>query len=494
MITKIHGILKPTWTIAWVLTLITLPVTSFPPLSRLAGGTLVAPFAMIPLAWLCVSYLPVSFFSRKPIPRETKPIFGFLIIALITSVASVFLDIPSYKDFTISSNIREGIITLGIGLAFFLVTVMMSASIKEMNSSLILLNTGGILLLLWSLIQIITSWLVVGGFPDWVVKIQSLISITEIQTTSSRFRVLGTTLEPSWLAHTLNMIYLPLWLGSTASRFSAFRLRVYKFTIENILLICGIIILIFTYSRIGLLAFSLVLLWFMILGGRSLARRFSKRFFANKPLMKPWIQVLFTIILILVLIISIGGLVYRLSLNDPRFAQLFEIDTGYYTTHMNIFIFANKLDMAERFVSWDLGWKVFEEHPVLGVGLGNLGMFTYTRLSSYAWKLPEITRILYSESSLPNSKNLWIRILAETGIVGFAFFSTWLIVLWQASRQLQKDVSFLYHALGLMGQFTLMALLLEAFSVDTFALPFLWISLGLVTSASYLKRKHPVTI
>lgn len=490
MTSKLVRILTPTWQVAWVLTLVTLPVTSFPLLSKAAGGTLVAPLAMLPLIWLCLTYLPVYVLSRKPMPAEAKPLFVFVIVALIASAAAVFVEIPPFKGYTIASNVREGIITLGIGLAFFLITVLMTTTSKALNTALFLLNIGGIVLLLWSLLQIVVSYMTVGGFPDWMAKIQSFISITEIQMVGSRFRVPGTTLEPSWLAHALNILYLSLWLGSTAARYSAFRFRVFKITMENFLLVGGIIVLIFTYSRIGLLAFSLVMLWFVILGGRALASRFSRRLFKNKPAMRTWMQILFTMVLVPLLILAVGGLAYRLSLDDPRFAQFFEMESGDYPARMNIFVFANRLQIAERVVAWDLGWKVFEQHPVLGVGLGNVGMFTMKDLSYYAWKLPEVMRVIYREATLPNSKNLWIRILAETGTVGFAVFSTWLVILWMAARRLHKDASPLLRALGLMGQFSLLALLLEGFSVDTFALPFIWISLGLITAASFVRRQE----
>jgi hypothetical protein len=324
--------------------------------------------------------------------------------------------------------------------------------------------------------------------------IQSFISITEIQGVASRFRVPGTTLEPSWLAHCLNVLYLSIWLAATTARYSAFRFRIFKLTVENLLLAAGIAVLILTYSRIGLLAFGLVLVWFVLLGSRSLARRLSSRFFSSRLKTAGTLQILLAVLFVVMLVAVMGGLAYRLSFDDPRFAQLFRMEGSGYSPAGNLMTLANQLDIAERVVAWGLGWTVFENHPVLGVGLGNAGMFTLKDISYYAWKLPELVRVLYVDSSLPNTKNLWIRLLAETGLVGFGVFITWLVVLWISGRRLQDNTNPILHTLGLAGQFTLVALILEGFSIDTFGLPYLWVALGLLAAASSLGRGRPSSV
>jgi O-antigen ligase len=486
-------ILSRSWQVAWVLILITLPVTSFPLLSRAAGGTRVAPLAVVPLAWLCLSFLPVHFFSRKPIPAISKPVMFFLAAALVSSAAAFFLDIPPYKDFTLLGNSLESLVTLGIGLAFFTVTMLFIRSSQEMDSALRLIHLGGAVLLVWSLLQVLVRWLVPGGIPAWMNTIQSFISITGVESSALRYRVSGTTLEPSWLAHCLNILYLPLWLASTARRTSAFRFRVLGLSIENILLVCGIGVLVFTYSRIGLLAFGLVLIWFLLLGSGPVSKKLAARFFPARPGLRKILHILIASLLVLGAVGVLGGLAYRLSFLDSRFAALFELDTSDLTTTGNLMVLANRLDIAERVVYWDLGWKVFESHPVLGVGLGNTGMFTLRDMSFYAWKLPELQQVLFYSSTLPNAKNLWVRLLAETGLVGFALFLAWLVVLWFSARRLQGSGRSNAAMLGVAGQFTLVALILEGFSIDTFALPYLWVAFGLLAAAASFGEAAPAT-
>jgi hypothetical protein len=45
--------------------------------------------------------------------------------------------------------------------------------------------------------------------------------------------------------------------------------------------------------------------------------------------------------------------------------------------------------------------------------------------------------------------------------------------------------------IGWGGLFVLIAFVLEGFSIDTFALPYLWVSLGIVSAVGALSRNFP---
>ena len=96
--------------------------------------------------------------------------------------------------------------------------------------------------------------------------------------------------------------------------------------------------------------------------------------------------------------------------------------------------------------------------------------------------------VYYRASAIPNIKSLWVRLLAETGIVGFAAFLSWFYVLYKSSRFLKSASDPLFRTIGWAGLFVLIAFLAEGFSTDTFALPYLWVSLGMVSAASALWR------
>jgi hypothetical protein len=91
---------------------------------------------------------------------------------------------------------------------------------------------------------------------------------------------------------------------------------------------------------------------------------------------------------------------------------------------------------------------------------------------------------MYRSTVIPNTKSIWTRILSETGLVGFAFWLAWLYLVWQAAHFIRGMEKPIFKTIGWAGAFTIIALLAEGFSTDTFALPYLWFSLGLVTAAS----------
>jgi O-antigen ligase len=151
--------------------------------------------------------------------------------------------------------------------------------------------------------------------------------------------------------------------------------------------------------------------------------------------------------------------------------------------------YANQLVFAERLIFWQAGWNIFNDHPIMGVGLGNAGYFFPEKLSAFSWALTEIRTLLYRQTALPNIKSLWVRLLAETGIVGFALFVVWCYLLWQSAQFLRRQRQPLYRMLGMAGSFALIGLLIEGFSLDTFALPYFWISFGLLSAGCEMARK-----
>jgi O-antigen ligase len=155
--------------------------------------------------------------------------------------------------------------------------------------------------------------------------------------------------------------------------------------------------------------------------------------------------------------------------------------------------YANQLTFASRLVYWQAGWEVFNRFPWLGMGLGNAGFYFPQTLSGYAWGLVEVRDLMFRSDILLNIKSFWVRLLAETGIIGFTIFAAWLYLIIQTTRRLAHSVRPMSRSLGLAVQFVLIAFLIEGFSVDTFAFPYLWISTGLVTAASFIEMRYHST-
>ncbi|MHB8807408.1 MAG: O-antigen ligase family protein, partial [Anaerolineaceae bacterium] len=142
----------------------------------------------------------------------------------------------------------------------------------------------------------------------------------------------------------------------------------------------------------------------------------------------------------------------------------------------------NELSFGERIVYWLAGWNVFAEHPILGVGLGNAGFYFPKAITPYGWNLIEVRRLAYRSSILLNVKSLWARLLAETGLVGFAVFCSWLYSLVKKFVKKSETKHNMTGVFALSGVFVLCALLAEGFSIDSFAMPYMWIALGLAAA------------
>jgi hypothetical protein len=88
---------------------------------------------------------------------------------------------------------------------------------------------------------------------------------------------------------------------------------------------------------------------------------------------------------------------------------------------------------------------------------------------------------------------MWARILAETGWVGFSVFITWLYVLWRSARAFSARTSPLLKTIALAGMLSLVAYLIEGFSLDSFAMPYLFVSMGLLTAGAAVRMEGEET-
>lgn len=297
-------------------------------------------------------------------------------------------------------------------------------------------------------------------------------------------RVSGFAFEPSWLAHQLNMVFLPVWLAASVTGYSSFK-KIMQVSLENILLLCGFVVLIFTYSRIGLLGILLALAYIVFqinrVGIRWLRERLVKRGWRSTP----WLGIFLGIVVLLIYAVLVVGLLFLLARTDARIARLLAFK-GLPTSLLD---FAASVDFSERVIYWLNGWQVFARYPLFGVGLGNAGFYFAEHLPAVALRSSEMVQMLNQGLFLPNIKSFWIRLLAETGLFGTSLFLSWYYLLWNACRRLTRETSILLQSMGWMGTITLLTFLAEGFSIDSFALPYLWISLGLVTAASALARR-----
>ena len=480
--------------IAWAAIFILMPITSLPLLSRLAGGTSVAPAAFLPMLWLVFFWFLPYLFKKGTIPRESIPFIFFISIAIIASASAFFLNIPPFKDVSVSHDEIRSILTLAVGAAFYLVTASwFSRDQSRLAFVLKWINISGIIVILYAAIQAFFIFRYESQYPAILLSFQQFVSTRPLFVG----RVTAFAFEPSWLAHQMNLLYLPFWLGATVSGTSAHHLRVWKISLENILLLVGAGV-VFLASRVGTLAILLVLallgLYANFLLGRRVYQWSLTRFVRFSSAIKNAIRILLPLILVVVFIsvyvLGAVGLVYGLSHVDTRLARIFQPQSlqQWSIIIQNPYTFFNYLEFAERVVYWVGGWNIFNLHPILGVGLGNAGFFFQRQLPAYGWSLPEVLDAYYRSVELPNIKSLWVRLLAETGIAGFSAFIGWFYVMFRLGWFIRLSKNPLFRMIGWSGLFVLVAYLIEGFSTDTFALPYLWVSLGIVSAAGALMR------
>jgi O-antigen ligase len=129
---------------------------------------------------------------------------------------------------------------------------------------------------------------------------------------------------------------------------------------------------------------------------------------------------------------------------------------------------------------------VYEGSPVFGVGLGASGFYMYDHLPDWSLTVvPEIAKQLNPESKLyPNPKNMYARLLAETGLIGFILFIAFLFSLLADSLTALGHQNSYARYLGIAGLFSWIAIAMYNATQDSFATPNLWINLGILAGVT----------
>jgi hypothetical protein len=109
--------------------LLTLPVTSFPhfPVWAGLGETIVRPLALYPLALLLVLDLVPYLLRGGRLPRITAPLLWFALIATVATAVALLGPTPDLRGQTPPDRAFRAVVTLAIGLSFYLTTLRMTA-------------------------------------------------------------------------------------------------------------------------------------------------------------------------------------------------------------------------------------------------------------------------------------------------------------------------------------------------------------------------------
>jgi hypothetical protein len=477
--------------VLWVIALIGLPMTSMPLIMKYFGA-IVAPFSALPILVLLFIWLIPHMLRQGELPVETRPLVTFILMVVLVSTASLLLiEIPSFRDKTANNEMVTAFITLCMGSAFYFIFSGIPVNKESLTRTLRWIHVGGIILFVWTTVQVYYVLFRPATFPGILFNIQSLL-VTEspFSFVEGGYRVSGLSYEASWFAHQLNILYLPILISATYLGYSSFNFRIWRLSVENLLLVYCTVLFFFSSPRVGLIAFLLMVVFIFIKINLRLYRKIFRRITEmslgqnikakkNLRLIRLLVGVGSALILLLIYAGLILFVLYLSSQRDWRVALLFSRPPnfdeiiGLLRLDERAFLWMGyRFAFLERTVYWVTGWRIFNQFPLFGVGLGNAGFFFPLEVPSLGWASVEIRDLLFRLPYLPNIKSLWVRLLAETGLVGFSTFIGWLFVLWRSTRLMLRSQQLEFRALALAGQLSLIALIVEGFSIDSFAMPY----------------------
>lgn len=461
--------------ILWGVTLLCLPVTSFPTIPFISKGTEVRPLSIYPMLLLFPLLLIQMWRKRIKVWHPIfTPLTVFVLIVLGTTLTASFFAPIGLHGMEFDGRVLRAAVTLLIGIAFFTYSLWNNQTLEQFSASLKWLYLGLFLSFIWGILQMLVyyGWLLNESILDQYQKIFSVSGVS-----LKNLRVTGFAFEPSWLAGQIAILYLPWLLTSLLTGFRVTRWR----WLELVLTGMALFLLVETYSRSGIVIVLAVCLVTMLLFGREKFKqiwdwwqapfhRTDQRGRSNQ------MAAIGSRLLILVLLLTgIGSSVHVLGSN-PYFSKFWNSKK----TNLVEYVIDNYA--GPRLAYAMAGLETFDQHPWSGVGLGAGGLYLYPNLPDWSKTFIPETAIQLSplSTAYPNSKNMFIRLLSESGILGLGAFLGFLlnilgrILTFRNSNELKKNF------LVISGVFSWMVIILFCFTQDSFAMPITWINFGML--------------
>ncbi len=460
----------------WAFMLFTLPLTSFPYFPKAIGGeALVRPVSLYPLIIL----IPISLLPKlllKTLPKTLLALTLFALVAIFSSLLSLTRGIEPALGISVESRVLRGIFTLGIGCAFYVAIAMLPQTIEDLKFSIRWVYRGLGIAMAWGSLQ---AWNILSPDPKFfafLAKVQSHLSIRRLMVD----RISGMTYEPHWFAEQIILLLLPYSLAAVLNNYTIFKHRRGRVTFELLMLIWAIILLPFTFSRAGLMNLVIVIILGLVLSGIRIPN--PKISNPHRPSLtwKIWRP------LRMILIVSvISAPIYLIGSRNPFFSRIW----AYWKTPEPNFVgYLSYLGFDARLVYAQAAYNIYQAYPQTGVGLGNYAfyfeeMLPYRNIS----EVPEILLMITPEMGrdrLITSKNFFLRILAETGIIGAIVFGVFLLIHLACALYLWLSPDKEWKYWGTASLCGLIAFSLSAITFDSFVIPNMWVLLGLITAAN----------
>lgn len=466
----------------WALTLVTLPVTSFRFMPFMGAGTFVRPLALYPLG-LLLPILLYQIWTRRivrPWSGSLTILLAFTLTALLATAYGSLLAPIELRGQTYFDRALRAWVTLVIGLSFFLAALWMNRNEDDLKFSLKWLLAGFALHVVWGGVQAAGLQL---GLRRELNEIQTLFSIRGLPRNR---RIAGFAYEPSWLAGQLAALYLP-WLF--ASLLAKYRLTKFKW-LEPVLLLGGLVTLLLTYSRGGLFITAGAVALTFLTAGAEVRKDVSAWFragFRQSEGKGRWGRMQAAASRIVVGLIFLGAI----SGAGAFLAQKGYISALWNSSAESLWDYAIDAYLGPRVAYVAAAWEAYQSHPLTGVGLGASGFRMYANMPDWALSgVPEIARQLSPSSNLyPNPKNLYVRLLTEMGLPGFLLYVTFLFTLLAYALKSLRRAEPFWRFVGAAGFFSVVAIAAQGISQDSFAMPEMWVNLGILAGVVSFELK-----
>ena len=454
----------------WLALLLLMPVSSSP-LLPFGGGTLARPLAIVPAALLLglAAWRMIALHQRPRLDPEGFVLLGLFTLYLVVSGLLIVMALPEtvFKGQTPLESLLRALLTWAVGVSFYLVARLRIRTRADIDQTLRFLAIGMSASVAFAGLQAVAMYQ--GG--EMLQLVQQVTDLLAVHYDGLVTRAQGMTFEPSWLATQIILLLMPALLaGAMTGQGKAWQL-VAGFGVA----LAG---LLFSGSRFGLVgAVGMLLASGLIaaLRGRLAAAA------------------------IFVGVLATGG---------AGIAAMSNLGTGagstYFTAPLALLSgdadlgaaagadptgeVTDALTLAGRAAAGEAAARMWLAYPLFGVSLGNNYRFFGEYAPDWAFTTQLFTHgakegVGWLDANSPekgNAKNMFLRLLSETGLVGFLIAAIFLLR--QIFRGRARDEFHLYFRLA-----SAMALGFAFLNQDSFVDPCLWIPLALCFAFNHLE-------
>ncbi|MEK6221781.1 MAG: hypothetical protein N2D54_05995, partial [Chloroflexota bacterium] len=139
--------------VLWAILILGLPYNNFPYFPNSIGGkAVVKPFVMYPIFLMLLVYFIPRIIKGKS-PKAWIPLFVFVFVALASSGFALFQGVENFRGFTPADRLIRSIVTLGIGVALFLLVSILPNSKQWLRSTVKILYISFLIAFVLGILQ-----------------------------------------------------------------------------------------------------------------------------------------------------------------------------------------------------------------------------------------------------------------------------------------------------------------------------------------------------